>query len=69
VRQVIGAVEQAGRCKVPVKESPRRPGDPPILVADASLAGRELGWVPEYALEKIVETAWRWYTHFRGTAY
>jgi UDP-arabinose 4-epimerase len=69
VREVIGAVEQAGRCKVPVKESPRRAGDPPMLVADASRAGRELGWVPEYSLEKIVETAWRWYTHFRSTAY
>jgi UDP-glucose 4-epimerase len=61
VREVIGAVERAGRCKVPVKESPRRAGDPPMLVADASRAGRELRWVPEYSLEKIVETAWRWH--------
>ena len=66
VREIIGAVEQAGRCKVPVKESPRRAGDAPMLVADASRAGRELAWVPEYSLEKIVETAWRWYTHFRS---
>jgi UDP-glucose 4-epimerase len=69
VREVIGAVEQVGGCKVPVKESPRRAGDPPMLVADASRAGRELKWVPEYSsLEKIVEAAWRWYTHSRSSA-
>jgi UDP-arabinose 4-epimerase len=68
VREVISAIEQAGGCKVPVKESPRRAGDTPMLVADASRAARELKWVPEYSLQTIVETAWRWYTHFRSIA-
>ena len=62
VREVIDAVERVGGRKVPVEESPRRAGDAPVLVADASRAGRELGWVPQVSsLERIVETAWRWH--------
>jgi UDP-glucose 4-epimerase len=47
---------------VPVREGPRRPGDPPVLVAAAAKAERELGWKPRYPeLRAIVETAWRWH--------
>ena len=42
--------------------APRRPGDPPELVADARLANKLLGWKPQYmTIESIVETAWRWH--------
>jgi len=61
VREVISAIEKEGGKKVPVKNSSRRPGDPPILIADTSLAQRELGWTPRYAIEDIVQTAWRWH--------
>jgi len=62
VREVIAAVEAAGGRKVPVDHAPRREGDAPVLVADATLAKRVLGWRPEFsALETIVETAWRWH--------
>jgi len=68
VRQVIAAVEKVGHCQVPVRECPRRAGDPPILVADPSRAARDLAWTPDYSsLETVVETAWRWYTCFRST--
>lgn len=67
VREVISMVEKVSGRKVPVKESPRRAGDPPMLVADAALAHRELEWSPQYSLEQIVESAWKWYVHFRGT--
>jgi len=41
---------------------PRRPGDPPRLVASAEKAIRELGWKPKYPkLEDIVVTAWAWH--------
>ncbi|HMO13287.1 MAG TPA: UDP-glucose 4-epimerase GalE [Pirellulaceae bacterium] len=62
VRQVIDACEQVTGCKIPVIEGERRAGDPPILVANASAAKRQLGWVPEYQdVKSIVETAWAWH--------
>ena len=44
VREVVQAVSAALGEEVPVVEGARRPGDPPELVADASLAREELGW-------------------------
>jgi len=62
VREVIAAVERVGRCSVPVREAPPRPGDPPALVADARRAQSVLGWQPRYAdLDVIVGTAWDWH--------
>lgn len=63
VREVIAQVEHVTRRSVPVRNLPRRIGDPAMLFADASLARRELGWMPRYSsLETVVETAWRWHT-------
>jgi UDP-glucose-4-epimerase GalE len=62
VREVIAAVERVGKRKVPAKETARRPGDPPALVADARQANVVLGWKPRYMeLDRIVEDAWRWH--------
>jgi UDP-glucose-4-epimerase GalE len=62
VRQVIHEVEQYTGCPVPVRESPRRAGDPPVLVADAHLAERVLGWTPHHSsLPEIIATAWNWH--------
>ena len=62
VREVIATVEEVTGLKVPVKEGPRRAGDPPALVADADRIRRDLGWAPKYDnLKAIVETAWRWH--------
>jgi UDP-arabinose 4-epimerase len=62
VREVVAAVERAGNCLVPVRETARRAGDPPVLVADSAKAARLLGWRPAFpTLEPIVETAWRWH--------
>jgi UDP-glucose-4-epimerase GalE len=63
VREVIAAVERVSGKKVPVKEQPRRAGDPPALVANASKAFELLGWKPQYAnIDTIVEHAWKWHT-------
>lgn len=44
-----------------VNFAPRRPGDPPALVADSSKIKKVLGWEPQYNdLDYIVETAWKW---------
>src|SRR5438046_871177 len=47
VRQVIRACEKITGAKIPVIEKPRRPGDPPKLVASAAKAIQELGWKPK----------------------
>ena len=61
VREVIQMCEKVAGQKLPIVEKPRRPGDPPRLVAAAEKAQRELGWNPKYPkLEQIVRTAWDW---------
>jgi UDP-glucose 4-epimerase len=62
VRQVIQMCEKVTGRKIPAIEKPRRPGDPPRLVAAAEKAVRELGWKPRFPkLEDIVTTAWAWH--------
>jgi len=62
VRQVIRACEKIVGRPIPTVEKPRRPGDPPKLVASAEKAIRELGWKPQYPkLEQIISDAWRWH--------
>jgi UDP-glucose 4-epimerase len=62
VREVIRTVEEVSGLTVPVREGPRRAGDPPELVANADRIRRELGWAPRYTdLRPIVETAWNWH--------
>lgn len=62
VREVIRTVEQVTGKTIAVKEGPRRPGDPPELVAAADKIRTELGWEPKYTdLRSIVETAWNWH--------
>jgi UDP-arabinose 4-epimerase len=62
VRQVIDTVRQVTGRDVPVRNAPRRPGDPAVLVADPSKARELLGWTPERSdLATIVTDAWRWH--------
>jgi UDP-glucose-4-epimerase GalE len=66
VREVIAAAEQVTGRRIPVREAPRRPGDPPVLVADPARARALLGFAPRYTeLAPIVATAWRWHTRNR----
>jgi UDP-glucose 4-epimerase len=48
VREVIRATMAVTGRSIAIKEGPRRAGDPPRLVADASRAKNELGWKPRY---------------------
>jgi UDP-glucose-4-epimerase GalE len=69
VREVVAAVEQCGKRKVPLKLAPRREGDAPVLVADPSRAFRDFDWTPRHSsLEEIVASAWEWYCHSRSAA-
>jgi UDP-glucose 4-epimerase len=61
VLEVIKAVERVSQRKVPFRISPRRPGDPAVLVASSERARQELGWQPRLTdLDEIVRTALRW---------
>jgi UDP-glucose-4-epimerase GalE len=63
VREVIETARAVTGRPIPVKEAPRRAGDPPMLVANSDKIRRELGWEPKYTeLRPIIETAWRWHS-------
>jgi len=63
VREVIAATEAASGRKVPSRAAPRRPGDPPALVADPGLAREILGWHPQHSdLDTIIRTSLAWHT-------
>lgn len=61
VREVLDSVRRVTGHPLPARTGPRRPGDPPVLVAAPDRIERELGWEPRLAeLDQIVGTAWRW---------
>ena len=60
VLEVIRAAENATGHSVRRKIGPRRPGDPPVLVADPAKAQRLLGWTAQRNLDNIVLSAWAW---------
>ncbi|MNM17357.1 UDP-glucose 4-epimerase [compost metagenome] len=61
VQQVIDAARTVTGRTITALDAPRRAGDPPRLVADATKAMTVLGWQPQYAsLEQIVAHAWHW---------
>jgi len=60
VLEVIDAAENVTGRPVRRKMGPRRPGDPPILVADPAKAQRVLGWTAKRNLADIVSSAWTW---------
>ncbi len=67
VREVIAAAERVTGRRVPVRYAPRRPGDPPVLVADPARAREVLGFAPRHAgIEDIVASAWRWHREQHG---
>ncbi len=68
VRQVVDAIERSSGHRVPVREAPRRLGDPAALVAAPDRAMHLLNWQPVHSdLGQIVETAWRWHQGSPGT--
>ena len=61
VREVISTVGRLTGTRVRAQPAPKRPGDPPVLVAEAHRATSLLGCRPRLsALDTIIETAWRW---------
>lgn len=68
VKEVIQVVEHVSGKRVPVQYGPRRAGDPPCLVANASKICKDWGWSPRFsALEQIVAHAWQWEVKRNGS--
>lgn len=62
VSQVIDAAVECLGKMIPIQNSPRRAGDSPILVADASMIKADLGFTPLHSgLDTIIKTAWQWH--------
>lgn len=60
VKEVISTIETVTGHSIITQEGERRPGDPPLLLADASLIRKELGWQPVYPdLNIMIEHAWK----------
>lgn len=67
VREVIEVARSVTQRDFEVIEAERRPGDPPVLVANSALARSILQWAPEYAeLQSIIAHAWAW-ERMKGT--
>jgi UDP-glucose 4-epimerase len=67
VREVIASVERVIGRALPVKESPRRPGDPPTLISDPRRIKAALGWTPRHDdLDGIVRSALAWERRFNA---
>ena len=70
VLEVIEACRAVTGHAIPVAEKPRRPGDPPRLIASSAKAREILNWVPKFQdIRQIVESAWKWHkAHPNGYA-
>lgn len=61
VREVLASVQRVAGHPIPIREEPRRPGDPPTLVARAERIRSVLGWEPRLDdLDTIVRTSIEW---------
>jgi UDP-glucose 4-epimerase len=69
VREVIERACAVTGAKIDARKSPRRAGDPPILMAQAKRAQELLGWSAERSdLATIITDAWRWHKNRFGNA-
>lgn len=61
IGEVIDCARRVTGAEIQARVGPRRPGDPPVLVASSARITKELGWCPErQRLDVIIESAWEW---------
>ena len=63
VKEIIDNVKKVTEKDFKVEYVERRAGDPGVLIADSTKAEKELNWKPQYSLEEIVISAWKWETN------
>ncbi|MEO0093336.1 MAG: UDP-glucose 4-epimerase GalE [candidate division WOR-3 bacterium] len=62
VKEVLTVACEVTGKTIPVKVMPRRPGDPPVLIASSQKIKQELGWQPKRTdLKTIIQDAWEWH--------
>jgi UDP-glucose 4-epimerase len=68
VLEVINAFEKVSGVKLNYHLGPRRGGDVVAIYANNSKAKNELGWIPQYNLENMMDTAWQWELKLKSEA-
>ncbi|MNE69289.1 UDP-glucose 4-epimerase [compost metagenome] len=64
VKEVIANVREVTGRDFKVVTSPRRAGDPAVLIASSDKARAVLGWNPSRdKLDDIIRSAWEWHLH------
>lgn len=66
VLEAIHSFEKVSGEKLNYEVGPRRPGDVVKIYANNDFAKQELGWNPEYGLDDMMLTAWKWQLHLRN---
>src|SRR6266536_80705 len=65
VQEIIEACRKITGRQIGTVEKPRRPGDPPRLIASSEKIKKELGWQPQFqSLDAIIKSAWAWHQKF-----
>lgn len=62
VKEVIEVCEQVSGKSATIEYADRRPGDPATLVASSKKIEEKLGWKPQFKLQEIIGSAWRWHS-------
>ncbi|NBX82623.1 hypothetical protein EBQ90_05995 [bacterium] len=60
--EVIQIAQEVLGQKISIQMEPARPGDPPILVAEAHQIDQKLRWIPKRTVREMIEDDWRWRT-------
>ena len=61
VKEVVSTVKKVTGVDFPVEDAERRPGDPPVLIAESTRLKERTGWTPQHDdLEFIIQSAWKW---------
>lgn len=67
VNEIINICEKVSGKTAVIEYADRRLGDPAVLVASSQKIDGKLGWKPQFKLEEIIESAWKW--HSKGINY
>ncbi|WP_281863126.1 UDP-glucose 4-epimerase GalE [Planomicrobium okeanokoites] len=62
VNDIIDICEKVSGKSAVIEYADRRPGDPAVLVASSRKIEEKLGWKPQFKLEEIIESAWKWHS-------